>query len=231
MFESEHAKYFSVGQVKSYLQQMLQGLAHLHANSIVHRDLKPSNVLVSAVGEVKLADFGLSRVMHPSCARYTNGVVTLWYRAPELLLGWPHYDFGIDVWAAGCIAIELFLCKPVFPGANEQQMLRLIWKLCGSPLHPTNMWRDGAVNLPTFKAANVNPPLPRQLERLAQVRDKERWFSPDALQLLDGMLTLDPARRVSATNCGQYPYFTTEPLPIPADKLPRYPPRYEHTKQ
>merc|ERR1712091_33384 len=107
--------------VKSFLWQILMGLRHLHSNWVVHRDLKPSNILVmgagAEMGKVKIADFGLARsFQEPLQPLAENGVVvTIWYRAPELLLGAKHYTHAIDLWAAGCIFAELLRLGPPFP--------------------------------------------------------------------------------------------------------------------
>jgi serine/threonine protein kinase len=102
--------------VRSFMRQMLQGMAHAHACCVVHRDLKPQNVLVTS-GRVKIADFGLSRLAVPrpfGPRPYTQEVVTLLYRAPELLLGDARYGKAIDVWSLGCILAELATGKPLF---------------------------------------------------------------------------------------------------------------------
>ena len=118
LIESDYSKHFSQGQVKCYLQQLFQGLHYIHKNGILHRDIKPSNILLNGKGEVKLGDFGLSRP-YSGNKNYTNRVVTLWYRAPELLLGTQKYGPGIDIWSAGCIMGELLLNTPLMPGPNE----------------------------------------------------------------------------------------------------------------
>lgn len=97
------------------MRQLMQGLEYCHARSYVHRDLKPQNLLI-ANGQLKLADFGLSRAGAPPLRLYTREVVTLWYRAPEILLGSPHYSVGADIWSVGCIFTELANRDPLFPG-------------------------------------------------------------------------------------------------------------------
>ncbi len=105
--------------IKSFLYQLLQGLSYLHAAGVIHRDLKPANILVTAEGVVKIADLGLARLFHEPLQPLLSGdkvVVTIWYRAPELLLGARHYTPAIDIWAVGCIYAELCLLKPIFKG-------------------------------------------------------------------------------------------------------------------
>ncbi|NXN74989.1 CDK2 kinase, partial [Himantopus himantopus] len=93
--------------IKSYLFQLLQGLAFCHAHRVLHRDLKPQNLLINADGAIKLADFGLARAFGVPVRTYTHEVVTLWYRAPEILLGCKYYSTAVDIWSLGCIFAEM----------------------------------------------------------------------------------------------------------------------------
>ena len=107
-------------QVKCYMQQLLSGLQHCHERGILHRDIKPSNLLIDKNGVLKIADFGLANFYPPKHKRsLTNRVVTLWYRAPELLLGSTDYGIGIDLWSAGCLLAEMFSGRPIMPGRTE----------------------------------------------------------------------------------------------------------------
>lgn len=122
---------FTLSQVKCLAQQLLEGLEYLHRNDIIHRDVKLQNILLTAKGVLKLADFGMSR---PYSRRpLTPGVVTIWYRSPELLLGTRHYTPSVDLWSAGLIIGELLLNEPVLPGETPIQQLALIVKLIGTP--------------------------------------------------------------------------------------------------
>jgi serine/threonine protein kinase len=101
---------FSLSQIKCIMKQLLEGLVYLHdIKHICHRDLKGANILLSREGKVQIADFGLARIMYPGNKSYvyTTRVVTLWYRAPELLLGFKNYNFGVDMWSIGCVFAEL----------------------------------------------------------------------------------------------------------------------------
>ena len=106
--------------VKSILYQILKGTEFCHKRRIMHRDLKPSNLLVNpAATQIKIADFGLARTMGPPLKTYTHEVVTLWYRAPEVLLGSKIYSTAIDMWSIGAIFFELAHKKPLFAGDSE----------------------------------------------------------------------------------------------------------------
>ncbi|KAF3699879.1 Cyclin-dependent kinase 6 [Channa argus] len=117
--------------IKNVMLQLLQGLDFLHTNMVLHRDLKPENILVSSRGEIKIADFGLARIYTFNIA-LTPGVVTLWYRAPEVLLN-SVYMSSVDMWSVGCILAELFLLRPLFQGYTEVQQLHKIFEVIGLP--------------------------------------------------------------------------------------------------
>jgi len=91
----------------SYLWQLLQGIAYCHSHRVLHRDLKPQNLLVNLNGLLKLADFGLARAFGIPIRSYTHEVVTLWYKAPEVLLGTKFYTTSVDIWSIGCIFAEM----------------------------------------------------------------------------------------------------------------------------
>ena len=111
---------FSPGEIKQVMKQLLNGLYYINSNNIIHRDLKAANILITKQGILKLADFGLARAIHSNKngqpKKYTNKVVTLWYRPPELLLGERNYGPAVDLWGSGCIMAELWTRSPITKG-------------------------------------------------------------------------------------------------------------------
>lgn len=111
--------------------QILTGVDFLHSNRIVHRDLKPANILITNKGKIKLADFGLARI-YQQAQLLTAVVVTLWYRAPEILLQ-SSYASPVDIWSCGCIFSELYNRRPLFCGQSENDQLCKIFDTIGAP--------------------------------------------------------------------------------------------------
>lgn len=109
--------------IKSIMFQLLNGCQYLHTNWVLHRDLKPANIMVTSAGEVKIGDLGLARLAYKPLHSLYSGdkvVVTIWYRAPELLLGSRHYTPAVDMWAVGCIFAELLSLRPIFKGEEAK---------------------------------------------------------------------------------------------------------------
>uniref|UniRef100_A0A3Q4I9A7 mitogen-activated protein kinase n=1 Tax=Neolamprologus brichardi TaxID=32507 RepID=A0A3Q4I9A7_NEOBR len=178
--------------VQDVMQQLLQGLDFLHMNMVLHRDLKPENILISSRGEVKIADFGLARILTFNIA-LTPGVVTLWYRAPEVLLN-SVYMSSVDMWSAGCIFAELFLLRPLFRGYTEVQQLQKIFVI-GLPGE-----EDWPTDSPISYSVNWGPQgsLTKLLPNLG----------PDENDLLSQCLVFRPSRRISAAKALAHPFFT-----------------------
>lgn len=198
---------FSLADIKKVMQQLLEGLYFIHSNKILHRDMKAANILITKEGVLKLADFGLARAISVAKNnRYTNRVVTLWYRPPELLLGERNYGPPVDMWGAGCIMAEMWTRSPIMQGGSEAHQLMLIGQLCGS-ISP-EVW-PGVEKLELYNKMELKKDLKRRVkDRLKQyVRD------PFALDLLDRLLTLNPDSRIDADNALNHDFFWTDPMP------------------
>jgi len=214
---------FSTPQIKCYMKQLLEGVNYCHKNKVLHRDIKGSNLLINNEGQLKLADFGLARPFDTDQQRsYTNRVITLWYRPPELLLGATTYGTAIDMWSAGCIFAELLLRKPILPGRNEFEQLELIFKLLGTPCESS--W-PGCTQLQYYDM------IIGQTQRKYNSRFQEKFGQLDknAQDLLARFLSLDPEKRISAREALDHDYFWTEPFPAKPEQLPKYAPSYEFT--
>lgn len=136
--------------IKSYLWQLLQGIALCHTKRVLHRDLKPQNLLIDDDGNIKLADLGLARSIGLPIRAYTHEVVTIWYRAPEILLGSCIYGPAVDIWAIGCIFAEMYTRKALFPGDSEIDQIFRIFRTLGTPTE--EVW-PGVTKLPDFKVS------------------------------------------------------------------------------
>jgi negative regulator of PHO system len=183
--------------VKNFMFQLLRGIAYCHENRVLHRDLKPQNLLINTKMELKLADFGLARAFGIPVNTFSNEVVTLWYRAPDVLLGSRNYSTSIDIWSAGCIMAEMFCGKPLFPGKNNEDQIVKIFKLRGTPSEQT--WPHVS-ELPEFKKNfNYYPPHP--------LSAKLPMIDNVGLDLLERMLQYEPYKRISAKDALTHSYF------------------------
>ncbi|EEB91574.1 hypothetical protein MPER_10045, partial [Moniliophthora perniciosa FA553] len=178
-----------------------KGTAFCHENQVLHRDLKPQNLLINRKGELKLGDFGLARAFGVPVNTFSNEVVTLWYRAPDVLLGSRTYSTSIDVWSCGCIFAEMISGVPLFRGKDNQDQLLHIMRIIGTPSEQQfkNIFKDNPeIQSKTFSR------YPKM--DLRQVLPKA---SPHAIDLLERLLKFDPAERISAAEALSHPYFTS----------------------
>ncbi|XP_078439105.1 mitogen-activated protein kinase 4-like [Wolffia australiana] len=206
VLSNDHCQYF--------LFQLLRALKYLHSANILHRDLKPGNLLVNANCELKICDFGLARTGNSKGQFMTEYVVTRWYRAPELLLCCDSYGTSIDVWSVGCIFAELLGRRPIFPGSDCLNQLKLIVNVLGTIADADLDFIDNPKARKYIKSLPYMARAP--LTRLFPNAD------PLAVDLLQKMLVFDPSKRISVDEALQHPYMAPlyDPKACPAALLP-----------
>ncbi|CCH59776.1 hypothetical protein TBLA_0B09590 [Henningerozyma blattae CBS 6284] len=198
---------FSPSDIKSWILMTLRGVHHCHRNFILHRDLKPNNLLISPNGIIKLADFGLARAIPAAHEMLTSNVVTRWYRAPELLFGAKHYTTAVDIWSVGIIFAELMLRIPYLPGRDDIDQIDVTFRALGTP---TDRDWPQVSSFSTYNKLQIYPPPSRDELRKRFIAASER-----ALDLMIGMLMMNPFKRWSAIQCLESEYF--KELPEPSD--------------
>jgi cyclin-dependent kinase len=180
--------------------QVMKGLGVCHARSVIHRDIKPQNVLIDSQLRVKLADFGLARRFSVPMPKFTHEVVTLWYRAPEILLGSAVYGLGVDLWSVGCIFAEVATGRPLFSGDSEICMIFEIFKKLGTPTN--DIWPNLG-NLPDFKQSFPKWPA----KSWDKIRNMRALVGEDGVDLLNKLMVYDPKKRMSARGSLSHGYF------------------------
>ncbi|KAI4455066.1 cell division protein kinase [Holotrichia oblita] len=193
----ERGKMMDPRLVKSYLHQINEAILFCHRRRVLHRDLKPQNLLITKDGTIKVADFGLGRAFGVPVRIYTHEVVTLWYRAPEVLLGSPRYSCPIDVWSMGCIFSEMITRRALFQGDSEIDQLFRIFRVLKTPTEET--W-PGVSSCPDYQTTF---PKWTNYNLAAHVKGMDE----QGLDLLKQMLVYDPVKRISAKNIAAHPYF------------------------
>ena len=171
---------------------------------------------------MKICDFGLARLYSSPPTRYTELVVTLWYRSPELLLGSEAYDGrAVDMWSVGCILGELLLKQPLFMGSGELDQMDKIFKLLGIP--SDDQWKGWK----SLKHARIMPGLKKPTK--SKLRDKfpkiaieenDMYLSDCGLDLMSKMLTFDPKKRISAKDALNHSWFKEIPEACETWKMP-----------
>ncbi|KAG2187587.1 hypothetical protein INT44_005276 [Umbelopsis vinacea] len=184
--------------IKQFMYQLLKGIAFCHEHRVLHRDLKPQNLLINKKGDLKLGDFGLARAFGIPVRNYSHEVVTLWYRAPDVLMGSRQYSTSIDLWSAGCIFAELASGRPLFPGSSIPDQLQRIFKypFCT----PTEETWPKVSQLPEYK---------RDFEIFGRISLESLLPKLDSLgiDLLKRLIEYVPEKRLSANEALRHPYF------------------------
>ncbi|XP_036376412.1 mitogen-activated protein kinase 11 [Megalops cyprinoides] len=197
--------------VQFLIYQLLRGLKYIHSAGLIHRDLKPSNVAVNEDCELRILDFGLARQTDDEMTGY---VATRWYRAPEIMLNWMHYNQTVDIWSVGCIMGELLKGKALFPGTDYIDQLKRIMEVVGTP-SPELLKKISSEH--AQKYIQSLPYMPQQdLEKIF------RGANPLAVDLLKRMLVLDCDGRVTATEALAHPYFSQYHDPDDEPEAPPY---------
>jgi serine/threonine protein kinase len=192
--------------IKTLSWQLVKGIDACHASRILHRDLKPQNLLIDArFGmKLKIADFGLARVYSVPIPKYTHEVVTVWYRAPEILLGSALYSIPIDLWSVGCVIAEMASGLPLFAGDSEIDTIFKVFQKLGTPTE--EIW-PGLKDLPEFKAN-----FPKWKHKgWENIRTTKAQVGTEGIDLLDKLMTYDPRRRLSGRGALKHAYFADMP--------------------
>eukprot|EP00485_Elphidium_margaritaceum_P006311 CAMPEP_0202704750 /NCGR_PEP_ID=MMETSP1385-20130828/17392_1 /ASSEMBLY_ACC=CAM_ASM_000861 /TAXON_ID=933848 /ORGANISM="Elphidium margaritaceum" /LENGTH=416 /DNA_ID=CAMNT_0049362847 /DNA_START=232 /DNA_END=1482 /DNA_ORIENTATION=- len=219
---SASGNYFNVAEIKCIMDQLLSALKYAHEHFVVHRDLKLSNILYNRHGHIALCDWGLARMYSHPLQPLTPNVVTLWYRAPELLLGETRYHIAVDLWAIGCIIGELLLHRPLIPGHSELDQLQRIYDLLGVP-NP-HIWPNYQ-QLPMLQ----KKPFRQQMQNMQATAKYSKidtvfvHFGPHCLELIKSLLAYDPSKRISAADAMEHPWFKEEPVKCHKFLLPTFP--------
>ncbi|KAK6632521.1 Cyclin-dependent kinase 14 [Polyplax serrata] len=204
-YMERHSGGLEYRNVRLFLFQLLRGLSYCHRRRVLHRDVKPQNLLISEIGELKLADFGLARAKSVPSHTYSHEVVTLWYRPPDVLLGSTEYSTSLDMWGVGCIFVEMITGVPTFPGVKDtMDQLDKIFKILGTPNE--EIW-PGVTQLPGYKPQELGfyygKKLGLSFPRLYDIREGEN--------MANALLQLNPDDRLGAEEALKHRYFATLP--------------------
>ena len=211
---------YNLSQIKYIFHELVVGLKYLHENNILHRDLKPSNILLNDKNEIKIGDFGLARIFSNSSnamKRYTNQVVTICYRAPELFLGETNYSTEVDVWSLGCILLELLTGRTTFYFKGDKigkPTFSLICKLCGNPKEEN--W-EGVTKYENYKKI-----IPQENYQCKLDNKTFPNFDEVTLDIIQKLLTLNPKKRITIDEILKHPFLTShEPKMCKAEDMPK----------
>ena len=207
--------------IRSYMQQLLNGINYMHSHKVLHRDIKPANILITKDNVIKIADWGLARNYYDE-QKLTNRnrMVTLWYRPPELLLGHRYYDGKVDIWSIGCLFAEIKnKGRPILTGKDEKNQLELEYMMFGSPAGETE---EKFKTYPNYEDMKIATTFTRRVHKVYST------FDEYSLELLENLMELDPSKRHSASEALANDYFHRDPItklpsPVPHhNDLPKF---------
>jgi serine/threonine protein kinase len=210
---NSHRKKYDKSMIKKWMYQLLSAIRFCHSEEIIHRDVKPQNIMIDARQELKLCDFGSAISFHNEyydffdlCIGNTHNVQTLWYRAPEIMLGINRYSFCIDIWSIGCVMFELLTEKTLFPGSSEIGQLYKIFEILGTPNEES--W-PGVSDLSCFRSFFCK----REKKDLGEEYDIDH----DELDLLEKLLVYHPEKRITAKNAMEHYWFDVQEVDFECD--------------
>lgn len=192
----ENGKKITSKMFKHFSLNMLKSLNYLKSQNVIHRDIKPQNFLINKNGNIVLADFGLNKTTGTYLKMFSKDVITLFYRAPEILLGSRFYGPQVDIWSLGCVFLEMILLKVIFEGENEMDQIIQIFKILGTP---TNSEWEGVEDLINY-GFETTIYKRKDLKNLLDV-DKE------LIDLIEKMLIYDPIKRITPEDALNHNYF------------------------
>lgn len=190
-----------LGTIKTMMWQLLAGVAYIHRHKVLHRDLKPQNLLINKRSELKIADFGLARTYGAPVKSYSNEVVTLWYRAPDVLLGSKQYSTSIDIWSIGCIFAEMATGHPLFTGCNARDQLDKQCQLLGKP-RSLDWVRGGEAALDVKLFEEIPAYEPANLVQMFASK-----LGANGVDLLQRILKFAPEDRITAEEALKHRFF------------------------
>jgi len=212
----KHPKEVSYGSadIKAWMGMLGRAVWFCHENYVLHRDIKPNNLLIAADGNIKLADFGLARSFSDPYRAMSPGVITRWYRPPELLFGAQFYSGAVDIWSMGLVFAELIIRAPYLPADTDLKQISLIFEGVGAPTEEN--W-PGVTQLPQY----VLP------EAFHPVRGKDHYMrlfgtvGADGVDLLMSTMVLNPHKRITAKQFLEHRWWQADPKPTRKEDLPK----------
>lgn len=208
---------YGAADIKTWANMLCQAVWFCHENAVLHRDIKSNNLLIAADNTLKLADFGLARNFGNPDDDMTYNVITRFYRPPELLLGSSHYGGCVDIWSSACVIAELTIRDFFLPSMTDLEQLSVITETFGVP---TEQEWPGVSKL-RFWSNMLETLPPKRPQPLSWWRSRFPQLGEDGIDLLRGMLTMDPVKRLNARQVLEHPYWTNMPRPAKKENLPR----------